>query len=64
VLELGKVAFWTLAVLFRVTDSIEDLAEVELEPDLLPKHDRPLHSNSERFSLGESGDKIGSLDVE
>ena len=60
-LELDKAAFRTLAAVFRVTDSGEDLVEVEYEPDLLPKHERPLHSNSERFSLGDSGDKIGSL---
>ena len=61
VLEWGEVAFWTFAVVFRVIDLGEDLAEFEYEPDLLPKHDRPLHSNSERFSFSESGDKIGSL---
>ena len=29
VLELGEVAFWTFAVVFRVIESGEDLAEVE-----------------------------------
>jgi hypothetical protein len=61
VLELGEAAFRTIAAVFRVKDSWEDLGEVESEPDLLPKHERPLHSNSERFSLGDSGNRIGSL---
>ena len=64
VLELGEVAFLTFAVVSRVTDRIGCLVEVEYKPDLLLKHDRPLHSNSERFSSDELRDNFGSLYVE
>jgi len=64
VLELGEVAFLAFAVVLRVTDLSGCLVEVEYKPDLLLKQDdRSLHSNSERFRLGESGDKFGSLYV-
>jgi hypothetical protein len=65
VLELGEVASLSSAVIFRVTDLSGCLVEVECKPDLLPKQDdRSLHSNSERLSSGELGDKFGSSTIE